>query len=382
MRTAKPRVTNYKGSTTSKFVVEGLRVDGKRVRKFFKTRREAEAWLRLTLARIKKEGEGTIHMPEQLRVEATKCAKLLAPHGRTLTEATEFFLGHLKAIERSCEVSVLIQEFMLSKEQDGASPRYLKDLKNRLARFEEDFGGSMVAEIQSASVDDWLRGLQVKAQTRNNFRTVLRTMFEFSVLRGYHTSNPVAKTAKAKVVRGAPDIFSPEQMKSLLECASDALLPHLAIGAFSGLRTTEIERLDWSEIDLKQGLIHVRAEKSKTAQRRLTTISDNLAAWLAPLAKKEGAVSVNIRTKLKNACRAAKVEWKHNVLRHSFASYHLAFHKDAARTALELGHSSPTMMFKHYRELVSPTESERWWQIYPSKSQAAVVQFKEALANA
>jgi site-specific recombinase XerD len=68
-------------------------------------------------------------------------------------------------------------------------------------------------------------------------------MFEFSVLRGYHTSNPVAKTAKAKVVRGAPDIFSPEQMKSLLECASDALLPHLAIGAFSGLRTTEIE---WS----------------------------------------------------------------------------------------------------------------------------------------
>ena len=104
MRTATPRVTNYKGSTTSKFVVEGLRVDGKRVRKFFKTRREAEAWLRLTLARIKKEGEGTIHMPEQLRVEATKCAKLLAPHGRSLTEATEFFLGHLKAIERSCEV--------------------------------------------------------------------------------------------------------------------------------------------------------------------------------------------------------------------------------------------------------------------------------------
>ena len=365
MRTATPRVTKYKGSATSKFVVEGLRVEGKRTRKFFKTRREAEAWLRMIRARVKKEGEGAIHMPEQLRVEAVKCAEKLKPFGVTLTDATEHFLAHLAAIQRSCTVVALIAEFRASKEQDGASERYQKDMKNRLQRFEDDLGFKMVAEIRSSSIDDWLRGLTVGAQTRNNFRTILRTLFEYGVMRGYLLENPVAKTAKAKVVRGAPAILKPEEMRKLLECASSDFLPYLAIGGFAGLRSAEIDRLDWSEIDLGQRLIHVKAEKSKTAQRRLTTISDCLAAWLAPFSEKSGRVAKNVRVERKRCCAAAGIEWKANFLRHSFASYHLAKFKNSAETAAELGHSSPVMLFQHYRELVSPNDADRWWGIEP-----------------
>lgn len=365
MRTATPRVTKYKGSATSKFVIEGLRVEGKRIRKFFKTRREAEACLRKIQARVKKEGEGAIHMPEQLRVEAVKCAEKLKPLGVTLTDATEHFLAHLAAIQRSCTVVALIAEFRASKEQDGASERYQKDMKNRLQRFEDDLGPKMVAEIRSSSIDDWLRGLTVGAQTRNNFRTILRTLFEYGVMRGYLLENPVAKTAKAKVVRGAPAILKPEEMRKLLECASSDFLPYLAIGGFAGLRSAEIERLDWSEIDLGQRLIHVKAEKSKTAQRRLTTISDCLAAWLAPFSEKSGRVAKNVRVERKRCCAAAGIEWKANFLRHSFASYHLAKFKNSAETAAELGHSSPVMLFQHYRELVSPNDADRWWGIEP-----------------
>ncbi|MSU69853.1 MAG: hypothetical protein EXS39_03575 [Opitutaceae bacterium] len=385
MRKPTPRVVRYHGSGTSPFVVEGLRVAGKRTRKFFPTRRAADTWLRKTVARLRKEGEGAIHMPEQLRVDAVACAERLKPYGKTIADATEHFLAHLAAISRTCPVSDLIAEFIAAKRQDGASDRYLKDLRNRLDTFAEDFGALKVAGIQPSQIDDWLRGLKVAAQTRNNFRTVLRTFFEFAVVRGYAPDNAVAKTSKAKVVRGAPEIFTPEQIRTLLEKAPRDFVPFIAIGGFAGLRSAEIVRLDWSEIDLAQRLIHVKAEKAKSAQRRLVTISDNLAAWLAPHVRKSGQVaeverSIVARRQTRKAIGFKT--WPANALRHSYASYHLSHFKNAAATAAELGHTSPVMLYKHYREVVRPDAAAQWWQIVPPADYGNVVAFGAEVANA
>ena len=377
MKTLVPRVANYSGSQTSKYVVEGLRVDGKRVRKFFAKRRAAEAWLRKTLARISKEGEVAIHMPERLRVDASACAAKLKPYGKTIADATDYYLAHLAMVSRSCTVQALIVGFMAAKTQDGASERYLKDLRNRLGIFEEDFGAANVGEISSNQIDDWLRSLKGAAQTRNNYRTILRTLFEYAVSRDYVKENVVAKLAKAKVVRGAPAIFTPVQMQTVLEKAPRDFIPYLAIGAFAGLRSAEIERLDWSEIDLADKLIHIKAEKSKSAQRRLVTISKNLLAWLAPYSRKKGPVAdpQRVRVARDKTCEAAKIDWPSNVLRHSFASYHLAYHQNAAATAAELGHTSPAMLYQHYRELVKPDAAVQWWNVSPPADYGNVVAF-------
>jgi integrase len=146
------------------------------------------------------------------------------------------------------------------------------------------------------------------------------------------------------------------------------------IGLFAGLRREEIARLDWREIDLERGYIEVKAASAKTAQRRLVSVSDNLRAWLAPFRQLAGAVrptSITYRRKFAAALKAAKIEhWPHNGLRHSFASYHLALHQDAAKTSLELGHMQSAILFGHYRELVRPDEAKLFWQIYPPKGSA------------
>jgi integrase len=377
MRTPTLRVVRYGSSGTSKFVVEGLRVAGKRTRKFFRTQRDAAAWLRKTQARMKKEGEVAIHMPERLRIDALACAAKLKPYGKTITDATDHYLAHLEMVSRSCTVQALIVEFMAAKTQDGASERYLKDLRNRLAIFEVHFGAVNAGEVLPNQIDDWLRNLKGAAQTRNNFRTILRTLFEYAVSRGYAKENVVAKLAKAKVVRGDPEIFTPAQMQSVLEKAPRDFIPYLAIGAFAGLRSAEIERLDWSEIDLTGKLIHIKAEKSKSAQRRLVDMSKNLLAWLAPYSRKEGLVADPERVRVARAktCEAAKIVWPANVLRHSFASYHLAYHQNAATTATQLGHASPVMLYKHYRELVKPDAAAQWWSISPPADYGNVVVF-------
>ena len=70
----------------------------------------------------------------------------------------------------------------------------------------------------------------------------------------------------------------------------------------------------------------MKADKAKTAKRRIVRIQPNLAKWLAPYGENRGAVvPVNARKKLDAVRKAAGLKrWSKNGLRHSFASYRLA----------------------------------------------------------
>jgi len=160
-------------------------------------------------------------------------------------------------------------------------------------------------------------------------------------------------------------IFTPEQIAALLKKADNVLRPYLAIGAFAGLRTAELQRLDWSEIDLDRGFITVAASKAKTRQRRLVPMSDNLKLWLAPLRQASGPVCHHERAQRPLADLCEGFTWAKNGLRHSYISYRLAILHDTARVALEAG-NSPEIIFGHYRELVTPEAAERWFAVKPA----------------
>ena len=319
-----------------------------------------------------------MHMAEALRIEAVTQSERLKPYGKTLKDATDHFLAHLEATAKSCTVWTLITEYNLTKAQDGLRERSLKDIRLRLNRFGEDYGDAMVSTVQPGQIDDWLRGLGLAKQSRKNYRTVLHAFFEYGVMRKYAPSNPVAETANPKPVNGAEEIFTNEQMMSLLEKAPHDFVPYLVIGAFAGLRSAEIERLDWSEVDLTSGQIYVKSEKAKTAQKRYVKIQENLAAWLAPHAKRAGPVADSERARVARAktCEDAKVEWKPNGLRHSYGSNHLAYFEDAPKLAAQMGHTSTKMIYAHYRDVVHPDVAAKWWQIRPPADYSNVVAFQ------
>ena len=70
--------------------------------------------------------------------------------------------------------------------------------------------------------------------------------------------------------------------------------------------------------------------------------------------------------------------WPKNGPRHSYASYRLAATSNAPAVASELGHSTPAMLYAHYRELVLPEEAERYWKIEPSIDAENLVAFRPA----
>jgi integrase len=376
MRTRKIKVRRYSDSNRAhlKFVVN-YREAGKRKRTFFEAKVEADSYAQAKNIELENKGREAAEFPSWLRVMAEECNTRLAEHKCTLKDATEHLLAHIAATKKSCTASELVEKVRAAKKTDGASVRYLQDLKSRLDRFADDFDGQLVATITTARLDEWLRGLNVSPVTRNNFRRLLIVAFNYAVQQGYATQNPAENTSKAKEKSGAPGILTVNETARLLENASPEVLPYISVGAFAGLRRAELERLDWSEIHFDSDLIEVTAEKAKTARRRFVRMQPNLREWLLPVRKRKGAVVCDDFRKEFDAARgAAKIsQWPDNALRHSFASYHLAHFKNAAALALEMGHTDSGMIFDHYRELVKPKEAERYWNIRPA-AQDKVVQ--------
>jgi integrase len=384
MRKRKFRVRTYRDRNRPhlRFVVN-YREDGKRRRSFFETKIEATTFAQQQQIKLTNKGREGAEFSTSLRIMAQECAGKLAALGATLADATKYYISHRQAVERSCTVAVLVDEVISKKtkecgrRQRPASEDYVADLKVRLGRFSKEFGKRMVATITSLEIEDWLSGLKdnrtgadLSPLSRGNYARALGVAFSYAVKRGYATANPVKKIDKPAAVTGDIGILTVTEAARLLESATTEVLPYIAIGLFAGLRRAELQRLDWSEIDFDDGLIKVTAEKSKTAQKRFVTMQPNLREWLQPVRKHKGKVTPDepaFRRAFEQARKAAGItSWPDNALRHSFASYHLAHFKNAASTALEMGHHDSRVTFAHYRELVKPKEADRYWNIRPA----------------
>ena len=160
-----------------------------------------------------------------------------------------------------------------------------------------------------------------------------------------------------------PCIFSPGQISNLMVAAASqdpGMVPYLALGIFAGVRPEELMRLGWEDITTHG--VSINGHKAKTRQRRLITISENLKGWLSL----GGDLPPKSRRRRLEALRQnSGVPWGHDIMRHSFASYHLAYHGSPDRTAHELGHRDTQMLYRHYRQLVTREAAETFWAIRP-----------------
>jgi integrase len=180
------------------------------------------------------------------------------------------------------------------------------------------------------------------------------------------------------------EIFTADEITKILAAARDDARPAMAIGAFAGIRTAEVCRLDWTEVNLEKGLIEIKKGKAKTRSRRLVPITTNLALFLKDVAQPTGPVWPHSEPFLFDLMRDAGnnggVKWKHNALRHSFISYRVAKMKNVNEVSMEAG-NSPDMIFKHYRELVTEKEADAWFGVTPAAVKAARVELESERAE-
>ena len=327
-------------------------------------------------------------------VSLTEAVRQFADAKRVLGETSllavaQFYSKHMEEENRrGALIPITFPELAtkyIDSIRDMKSKRYVLDLEIRLNKAAKVFKGQ-VRNIRADDIDQWLMGMsKAKGRTRNNYRMAILTLFSYArdkkhLPRGEKTEAEFATRFQDK--GGEIGIYTSDQLKIFLNNIGERFLPLVALGAFAGLRTIEILRLNWENIWFEKGVIEVGKDKAKTATRRLAPILPALEAWLTPYAQKSGPVLPGIPNefRLQRLLKAASdkmvdtedkplINLVHNGLRHSFCSYRLAITKSAAQVSLEAG-NSPKMLFQNYRELVTESAALEYFGILPHKKRA------------
>ena len=380
--------------------------DGKRKLKMFADFDEAHADAKSKAVSLSKGELDVLHLGNAERIAYVHAVEAVRPTGLPLelaateyAEAWKVLGGKASVIEAAKEFARrhlhtlpdkmlpdAVKEMLEAKEREGASKIYMKVLRFYLGQMADAFH-CQLRSVTTGQLADFFRNMEVSGRSKNNARQTVGAFFKYCKERAWlpKDHDGISMVPKFKEKAGDIEIFTPQEIAHFLTYSRPELVPFLAIGAFAGLRSAEIERLDWSEIHLADRFIEVKAAKAKTASRRIVPMPENLAKWLAPHAEKEGRVvpfdNVNkqigwlvedTNTGLKAAAKKEKKDlekvkaavWKKNALRHSFISYRVADTQNVNQTALECG-NSPSIIFKHYRELVRPAEAKKWFGIEP-----------------
>lgn len=327
---------------------------------------------------------GTTPLPAlQCYVDAVR--KL--PPECTLGEAVESYVRRHPAGAPKVTIAEVCEQVMAAKDAAGLSEAYTRKLAGYLRRFADAFGTGLLRDLQPPDVLRWLLAMPgVGARSLHNYHEAVVTLARHALEQRLIGRELVEELAALKLpkVASVEEIatFTPGEVARLLASAPDDIRATLAIGAFAGLRTEEIHRLEWQDVRLTERVIIVAAAKAKTASRRVVPILDNLAAWLAPLWRTEGDVDPSPTSKAmthrwRRIGERVGVPWRHNALRHSFISYRLAVAHDPAKVAFEAG-NSPAMIHKHYRALVTEAQGHEWFAVRPSAAEAEIIPMMKA----
>jgi integrase len=275
--------------------------------------------------------------------------------------------GGTKALEKKTGLSMrgACQEFRAKYATKSKSHR---DKVNQIADLLE--AKFPLADVAPSDLSRWFDKLEGSETTRAMFYRYIRLFFRWARKMRYIPEDPseVLDAPKAAVGR---NILTPRQMTSLLELDMPGWLrATMLLGGFAGLRTAEMLRMDWDDIDLETGEIEIRPGVGKDTGGFLERIVD----FTDPLTRRKDQLTgkgklVPIPKDEFHAMRRGIVAglgwpaWPDNCLRHSFATYHLAVSKNAGVTAFQMGHTNPSMVQRVYAVPARKANGAAWWAI-------------------
>jgi integrase len=359
------RTWTARGLERTAWLVDYFDQAGKRHAKTFTTKKEAEAWRVTALHEVQ---QGT-HTPCSTSV--------------TISEATERWIAHCEA--------------------EGLERSTVKQRRGHLAHHIAPFLGreklSALTTPRVYQFDADLRKAGRSIAMRRAVLTNLKTVLTFCQGQGLVAQN-VARGVKLKGEsrRGAgqlkegQDFPTKAEIKTLIDKAPARWRPFIVTAIFTGMRASELRGLRWQDVDLDQGIIHVRQRadawrhmgppKSAAGTRSIPLVPmaiNALRQWRLVCPKgaldlvfPNGAGNIESLTNitkrnwkpLQCSCgivtETGKARYAFHSLRHAAASLfiaHLGWTPKHVQAVL--GHASITMTFDRYGHLFSDHAGDR-----------------------
>jgi integrase len=209
---------------------------------------------------------------------------------------------------------------------------------------------------------------QYSPRTFNNQLGILKSVLNKAVEWGVIEKNPIRKVKKIKIPVKY-HYFAPDEIKLQLKHASPYVKRIIGLGAYAGLRRSEMAELKMSDIDFKRKEIKIRSDQDYTPKGkrpRTIPLSDGLikilettrclkGAWVLPRKIEDGSPFnfhrlQELSLAYKRLLRKLNQKGKLHDLRHSFGTFGIASGVPIRDIQAWMGHSDiqSTMIYAHH----------------------------------
>ncbi len=362
---------------------------GKRRRKHFKLKKDADEYLANLSKRMAYEGTAGLAMDAESRSEFYGARRVLLEGGHdgvSLVEVARFFVAAKPGrVADKVDALEAAERFIEERRRENLSLRTIENLDRRIRGFLNGCRVSRLGDVGAGLVRDWVYRRGVSPRTSINDRAALMRFFRWAKRAGLVGFDPVEAVDKPRADDPPPEVFSVEPAKILMRAAEEyregRFARYFAIALFAGLRPSEIEQLGEDAWTPGAKVIRVRGGKLRGRANRFAPVTENLKAWLraypnSPFYPKPFRLGFRRVRELAGDMLAKErgielvkdehhpFPWQEDICRHSFISYRLAQVGDEVRVAREAG-NSPEIIYRDYFQLRTKGEARRFFGIRP-----------------
>jgi hypothetical protein len=363
--------------------------NNKETASFHKTEADAIEAKKKSDRLAKKEGTRALGYDRAAQLEYEEAKRILGPEVNLIElarqAAARAVRGHVAK-----KLSEAVTEFVDGKISLRRSRKHVQDLRQRLNRFRQAFPDRDVDTIQRNEILKFLGDLHLNSTTVWNFYGIIAAFFHHALRADWCVINPCAKiNLKADMPerrKGRVEILTIAQGAAIMrqiELHEQLYIAWACLQYFLGVRDAEAERFRGEWIQRKTRRVTIPGwflngeDEEPVAKTRDDWILDKVPPafwdWVrrypdafspGPLAYPSGRAWGRARDAVIAAGHFNR--WPKNGFRHSFATYHLSWLRNADETSFLLRHRTPKKLWDSYfAYFVSPAQGRRYLSVKP-----------------
>ena len=316
---------------------------------------------------------------DALRLARELIERVVSPelHGLSLINRCRDIIAlGSEAYRRACRTVSLEQAVAISlQERAGRRARTTCEIRRICRRLMSANPGWAEKRLRDFTAEQCQEALRHSFRTDLQFtkaRAVLHAVFACGVRHGWCSANPVAAVPRPQLREAEVEPLPWADLCNLLLTAGlpehRCCKPAVGIMLWAGVRPAELTRLRWEDIDWQEKVISLRPRHSKTGGCRHITLHPVLLSWLrqgSRVQQRQGSICPPNWLRRWKALRSAAgiCRWQQDVLRHTFASYHLKRWHDLPRLQEEMGHRSARLLRTRYLSMrgITSRQARQFW---------------------
>ncbi len=268
-------------------------------------------------------------------------------------------------------------EALASREKQQRAGRTLSDFRYYTQRLMRSVPGLAERPLRAMTPPECAALIERAFSTpsqRHKARVILSGVFCTARKRGWCGENPMRQVEIPVVCEKEILPLTLAEVRRLLATARQprhaACLPALALMLYAGVRPEEVRRLHWRDIDVEERELVILPRHSKTGGGRHIALCPALLRLLKETRQAERApiCPKNWRSRWRQLRLCAGFRhWVPDVLRHTFASFHVKHFHDLNALQLCMGHRDQRLLLTRYVNLsgLSRSDARLFWGSSP-----------------